>query len=132
MKKSSNVGGGAQGAAAINGAAAKNAATDDMNVKEFYSLEFGRMRTMTDKNGEPFFCGKDGVMRWGTRERMMLSDNTLTMVIRRNAVLPKLSKINMAKVLRQRRWKCSSSTRAVSIPSSSVRNSKARSDSSIG
>ena len=37
MKKSSNVGGGAQGAAA------KNAATDDMNVKEFYSLEFGRM-----------------------------------------------------------------------------------------
>ena len=59
MKKSSNVGGGAQGAAAMNGAAAKNAATDDMNVKEFYSLEFGRMRTMTDKNGEPFFCGKD-------------------------------------------------------------------------
>ena len=49
MTKFSKVGGGAQGAAA------KNAATDDMNVKEFYSLEFGRMRTMTDKNGEPFF-----------------------------------------------------------------------------
>ena len=65
MKKSNNVGGGAQDAAAMNGAAtkngaaAKNAATDDMNVKKFYSLEFGHMRTMTDKNGEPFFCGKD-------------------------------------------------------------------------
>ena len=57
MKISSNVGGGAQGAAAKNGTAGRNA--DDMNVKEFYSLEFGRMRTMTDKNGEPFFCGKD-------------------------------------------------------------------------
>lgn len=57
MKISSNVGGGAQGAAAKNGAAGRNA--DDMDVKEFYSLEFGRMRTMTDKNGEPFFCGKD-------------------------------------------------------------------------
>ena len=57
MKNSSNVGGGAQGAAAKNGTAGRNA--DDMDVKEFYSLEFGRMRTMTDKNGEPFFCGKD-------------------------------------------------------------------------
>ena len=57
MKISSNVGGGAQGAAAKNGTAGRNA--DDMDVKEFYSLEFGRMRTMTDKNGEPFFCGKD-------------------------------------------------------------------------
>ena len=57
MKISSNVGGGAQGAAAKNGADGRNA--DDMDVKEFYSLEFGRMRTMTDKNGEPFFCGKD-------------------------------------------------------------------------
>ena len=53
MKISSNVGGGAQGAAA------KNAATDGHNVMEFYSLEFGRMRTMQDENGEPFFCGKD-------------------------------------------------------------------------
>ena len=132
MKKSSNVGGGAQGAAAMNGAAAKNAATDDMNVKKFYSLEFGRMRTMRIRMVSHSSAAKTCVMRWGTRERMMLSDNTLTMVIRRNAVLPKLSKINMAKVLRQRRWKCSSSTRAVSIPSSSVRNSKARSDSSIG
>jgi anti-repressor protein len=63
MKISSNVGGGAQGAAAKNGAASKNAGTgknaDDMNVKEFYSLEFGRMRTMQDENGEPLFCGKD-------------------------------------------------------------------------
>ena len=57
MTKFSKVGGGAQGAAAKNGAAGRNA--DDMNVKEFYSLEFGRMCTMTDKNGEPFFCGKD-------------------------------------------------------------------------
>ena len=57
MKISSNVGGGAQGAAAKNGTAGRNA--DDMDVKEFYSLEFGRMRTMTDKNGEPLFCGKD-------------------------------------------------------------------------
>ena len=57
MKISSNVGGGAQGAAAKNGTAGRNA--DDMDVKEFYSHEFGRMRTMTDKNGEPFFCGKD-------------------------------------------------------------------------
>lgn len=56
MKISSNVGGGAQGAAAKN-AAAKNA--DDKDVMVFYSLEFGRIRTMTDKNGEPFFCGKD-------------------------------------------------------------------------
>ena len=59
MTKFSKVGGGAQGAAAKNVAAAKNAATDGHNVMEFYSLEFGRMRTMTDKNGEPFFCGKD-------------------------------------------------------------------------
>ena len=57
MKISSNVGGGAQGAAAKNGAAVKNA--DDMDVKEFYNLEFGRMRTVTDKNGEPLFCGQD-------------------------------------------------------------------------
>ena len=60
-----------------------------MNVMEFYSLEFGRMRTMTDKNGEPFFCGKDVCDALGHK-------------------------------------------RAVSIPSSSVRSSKARSDSSIG
>ena len=57
MKISSNVGGGAQGAAAKNGAAGRNA--DDMAVKEFYNLEFGRMRTVTDKNGEPLFCGQD-------------------------------------------------------------------------
>ena len=57
MKISSNVGGGAQGAAAKNGAAGRNA--DDMDVKEFYNLEFGRMRTVTDKNGEPLFCGQD-------------------------------------------------------------------------
>ena len=59
MTKFSKVGGGAQGAAATNGAAAKNAATDGHNVMEFYSLEFGRMRTMQDENGEPLFCGKD-------------------------------------------------------------------------
>ncbi len=57
MKISSNVGSGAQGAAAKNGAAGRNA--DDMDVKEFYNLEFGRMRTVTDKNGEPLFCGQD-------------------------------------------------------------------------
>ena len=57
MKISSNVGSGAQGAAAKNGAAGRNA--DDMAVKEFYNLEFGRMRTVTDKNGEPLFCGQD-------------------------------------------------------------------------
>ena len=59
MTKFSKVGGGAQGAAAKNVAAAKNAATDGHNVMEFYSLEFGRMRTMQDENGEPLFCGKD-------------------------------------------------------------------------
>lgn len=59
MKKSSNVGGGAQGAAAKNGTAGKNAATDDMNVKVFENPEFGRIYTMTDKNGDPLFCGKD-------------------------------------------------------------------------
>ena len=53
MKKSSNVGGGAQGTAA------KNAATDGHNVMEFYSLEFGRMRTTQDENDETLFCGKD-------------------------------------------------------------------------
>lgn len=132
MKKSSNVGGGAQGAAAMNGAAAKNAATDDMNVKEFYSLEFGRMRTMTDKNGEPFFCGKDVCDALGYKRAYDAIRQHVNHGDTGNAVLPKLSKINMAKVLRQRRWKCSSSTRAVSIPSSSVRNSKARSNSSIG
>ena len=57
MTKFSKVGGGAQGAAAKNGAAGRNA--DDMAVKEFYNLEFGRMRTVTDKNGEPLFCGQD-------------------------------------------------------------------------
>ena len=57
MTKFSKVGGGAQGAAAKNGAAGRNA--DDMDVKEFYNLEFGRMRTVTDKNGEPLFCGQD-------------------------------------------------------------------------
>ena len=57
MTKFSNVGSGAQGAAAKNGAAGRNA--DDMDVKEFYNLEFGRMRTVTDKNGEPLFCGQD-------------------------------------------------------------------------
>ena len=57
MKISSNIGSGAQGAAAKNGAAGRNA--DDMDVKEFYNLEFGRMRTVTDKNGEPLFCGQD-------------------------------------------------------------------------
>ena len=69
MTRFSYVGSGAQGAAAKNGVADMNAATgkngaagknaDDMNVKEFYSLEFGRMRTMQDENGEPLFCGKD-------------------------------------------------------------------------
>ena len=88
MKKSSNVGG-VQGAAAMNGAAAKNAATDDMNVKEFYNLEFGRMRTVTDKNGEPLFCGQDVCKALGykraydaIRQHVSLSDTVKCSIAR--------------------------------------------------
>ena len=63
MKISSNVGGGAQGAAAKNGAAGKNASAgknaDDMDVKVFSNPEFGSVRTKRDENGEPLFCGQD-------------------------------------------------------------------------
>ena len=87
MKISSNVGGGAQGAAAKNGAAGRNA--DDMNVKEFYNLEFGRMRTVTDKNGEPLFCGKDVCKALGykraydaIRQHVSLSDTVKCSIAR--------------------------------------------------
>ena len=32
---------------------------NDIHVMVFENPEFGRVRTMTDKNGEPLFCGKD-------------------------------------------------------------------------
>ena len=51
MKISSNVGGGAQGAAGKN--------ADDMDVMVFSNPEFGSVRTKRDKNGEPLFCGQD-------------------------------------------------------------------------
>ena len=87
MKKSSNVGGGAKGAAAINGAAGRNA--DDMDVKEFYNLELGRMRTVTDKNGEPLFCGQDVCKALGykraydaIRQHVSLSDTVKCSIAR--------------------------------------------------
>ena len=87
MTKFSKVGGGAQGAAAKNGAAGKNA--DDMNVKEFYNLEFGRMRTVTDKNGEPLFCGQDVCKALGykraydaIRQHVSLSDTVKCSIAR--------------------------------------------------
>ena len=87
MKISSNVGGGAQGAAAKNGAAGRNA--DDMDVKEFYNLEFGRMRTVTDKNGEPLFCGQDVCKALGykraydaIRQHVSLSDTVKCSIAR--------------------------------------------------
>ena len=83
------------------------------------------------KNGEPLFCGKDVCEALGYKRAMMLSDNTLTLVILQNAVLLEMLRIDMVRVLKLRWFRCSSSMRAVSIPASSVRSSKARSDSRL-
>ena len=36
-----------------------NSNQENINVMVFENPEFGRVRTMVDKNGEPLFCGKD-------------------------------------------------------------------------
>lgn len=50
MTNSSNVGGGAQGAATKD---------ENINVMVFENAEFGPVRTLVDTNGTPLFCGKD-------------------------------------------------------------------------
>ena len=37
----------------------------------FENPEFGKVRTLTDENGEPHFCAKDVVIYWGTRTSVM-------------------------------------------------------------
>ena len=44
---------------------------NDINVMVFENSEFGRVRTMTDKKGNPFFCGQDVCKALGYRRTDM-------------------------------------------------------------